>query len=125
MSTLPSPTLDGAVLEALRDSVGGDVAFVADLVQTYLEDGAHQLDAIEAAVAAGDAPGLVRPAHTLKSASLTLGVMRLGELSRSLERRGRAIELAGAEADAIEARSEWAAVQEALIAWLALPASGT
>jgi HPt (histidine-containing phosphotransfer) domain-containing protein len=116
-------TLDPAVLAALRDSVGGDDAFVADLVETYLGDGATQVAAIERAVGLGDAGELVRPAHTLKSASLTVGAMRLGELSRALEQRGRSGELDGAAVDAAEARVEWDAVVAALRGWLSEPRS--
>jgi two-component system, sensor histidine kinase and response regulator len=112
------PILDEAVLGALRDSVGGDDAFVSDLVETYLSDGRDQLAAIEAAVGAGDAAALVRPAHTLKSASLTVGAIRLGELGRTLEQRGRGEELDGAAAIVAEAREEWEQVNESLRAWL-------
>ncbi len=120
MTDPSSPTLDAAVLAALRDSVGGDDAFIADLVETYLADGAGQLDAIEAAVAAGDAAALVRPAHTLKSASYTVGAMRLGDLARSLEQHGRSggPRLDGAPAGAVAARAEWSAVEAALRSWL-------
>jgi HPt (histidine-containing phosphotransfer) domain-containing protein len=112
------PILDEAVLTALRDSVGGDDAFVSDLVETYLSDGRDQLAAIEAAVGAGEPAALVRPAHTLKSASFTLGANRLGELARTLEQRGRSDELDGADALVAEARDEWASANEALLAWL-------
>lgn len=113
-----APILDEGVLAALGESVGGDESFVADLVQTYLGDGAEQLAAIEAAVGAEDAEALVRPAHTLKSASLTVGAMRLGEVSRGLEMRGREGRLDGAAADAATARETWAATEEALRHWL-------
>ncbi len=111
-------SLDETVLAALSDSVGGDEAFVADLVETYLADAETQLVAIEAAVADDDAAALVRPAHTLKSASNTLGALRLGELCRSLEQRGRTGQLDGAPADAAAARTEWGSVRTALEAWL-------
>ena len=71
MSGDETTTLDTSVLSALYDSVGGDDAFIADLVETYLTDGAAQLAAIDAAAGDREAEGLVRPAHTLKSASRT------------------------------------------------------
>jgi HPt (histidine-containing phosphotransfer) domain-containing protein len=118
MTETSSPTLDVSVLAALRESVGGDDAFVADLVETYLGDGAEQVAAVEAAVGTGDAAALVRPAHTLKSASYTVGAMRLGDLAKSLEARGRGEALDGAGVEAAAARAEWAAVETALRAWL-------
>ena len=118
MSEDAGTTLDTSVLSALYDSVGGDDAFVADLVETYLTDGADQLAAIDTAVRARDADALVRPAHTLKSASRTVGASRLGELSRQIEMLGRARSTTGAAELAAEARSEWADVEAALRAWL-------
>jgi HPt (histidine-containing phosphotransfer) domain-containing protein len=120
MTETASPTLDATVLAALRDAVGGDDAFVADLVETYLADGAEQLGAIGMAVEADDATALVRPAHTLKSASYTVGAMRLGDLARSLEQHGRAggPGLDGARAGAAAARVEWPLVEAALRSWL-------
>ncbi len=120
MSDMAAPTLDVTVLASLRDSVGGDDAFLADLVETYLDDASGQLGAIGSAIAADDAAALVRPAHTLKSASYTVGAMRLGDLARALEQHGRAggQALDGARADAAAAQAEWPAVQEALRSWL-------
>jgi HPt (histidine-containing phosphotransfer) domain-containing protein len=119
MTDQSSPILDLAVLETLRESVGGDDAFVADLVETYLADSREQLAAIERAVEADDAGALVRPAHTLKSASFTVGAARLGELSRTLEQNARAEDLDGVDGIVREARDEWRAASEALNAWLA------
>jgi HPt (histidine-containing phosphotransfer) domain-containing protein len=120
MTETAAPTLDATVLVALRDSVGGDDAFVADLVETYLDDGAAQLGAIETAVLADDPAALVRPAHTLKSASYTVGAMRLGDLARALEQHGRAggPGLDGARAEAAAVRAEWPSVEAALRSWL-------
>ena len=119
MSEPLAPTLDQAVLAGLRDSVGGDDAFVADLVETYLADGADQVAAIEAALNAGDAAALVRPAHTLKSASYTVGAMRLGDLARTLEQGARADGPADASVDLEAVTTAWSATERALRAWLA------
>ena len=62
MSTDDTTTLDTSVLAALYDSVGGDDAFIADLIETYLSDGAVQLAAIDEAVRSSEAEALVRPA---------------------------------------------------------------
>ncbi len=118
MNDVPA-TLDRSVLDRLVESVAGDTSFVADLVETYLADTVDQLGAIDAAIAAGDAASLVRPAHTLKSSSLTIGAVRLGEMSRVLEQHGRTGDLVGVEREAAAARSEWPAVQAELRDWLA------
>jgi HPt (histidine-containing phosphotransfer) domain-containing protein len=88
------------------------------LVETYLGDGTAQLAAIEAATRDGEADALVRPAHTLKSASRTVGASRLGELCRQIEMLGRSGSTTGAAELAAEARTEWSDVEAALRAWL-------
>jgi HPt (histidine-containing phosphotransfer) domain-containing protein len=118
MSTDDTTTLDTNVLAALSESVGGDDAFVADLVETYLADGAAQLAAIDEAVRSSEAEALVRPAHTLKSSSRTVGANRLGELSRQIEMLGRSGSTTRASELAAEARMEWTDIEAALRAWL-------
>ena len=112
-------TLDAAVLEELSDSVGGDRAFVVELIDAYLTDSADQIGAIESAAAAGDAAAIVRPAHTLKSSSATLGARRLSAAARALEMAGRS----GAFDDAAQEtaqtlRAEWEVATAALRAWM-------
>ena len=117
-------TIDADVLAGLRASVGGDDAFVVDLVETYLTDAAAQLAAIDRAVSSGDAESLVRPAHTLKTSSLTIGATRLGELSRALEMTGRSSNLAEAQAQATAVHDEWSRVEPELRAWLSSQGAG-
>jgi len=107
------------VLDGLRASVAGDTAFVVELIDAFLADSAPQLDAIDAAMASGGAVALIRPAHTLKSASATLGATRLSAAARTLELAGRSGSLAGADAMAAAEgiRAEWRAAASALRAW--------
>ena len=109
--------LDEAVLAELSASVGGDRAFVLELVHAYLADGPAQVEAIEAAVAAEDAAALVRPAHTLKSSSATVGAQRLAAASRELEMAGRSGSVG--LVSAAQLRAEWEAAVAALDAWVA------
>src|SRR4051812_16139506 len=84
------PILDGAVLAELRESVGDDEEFIADLVETYLRESRDHLSAMEQATESNDAGAIVRPAHTLKSSSAALGAMRLAQVAREIEMAGRA-----------------------------------
>jgi HPt (histidine-containing phosphotransfer) domain-containing protein len=93
--------LDQATLEALLDSIGGDAEFMVELIDTYLADAPEQLEAMRAGLAAGDVAELVRPAHTLKSASASLGALGLAELCRALEASARSGSLVGT-ADSVE-----------------------
>ena len=120
MDVPDEPILDTVVLDELAASVGGDRGFVADLIQTYLADSSGQVDAVEAAVPAGDAEALVRPAHTLKSSSATLGAKQLSALARRLEMTGRSGSLDDdARADATLLREAWQSATGALRAWMA------
>jgi HPt (histidine-containing phosphotransfer) domain-containing protein len=113
--------LDGAVLDELRTSVEGDSAFVVDLVEAYLADGAQHVADVVTALEAVDAAALVRPAHTLKSSSATVGAMRLAGMARELEMDGRAgtLEAASAGERAASVRATWEEASAALRAWVA------
>ena len=110
------PILDRAVLSALVHAVDGDREFVVDLVETYLVDAEHQLDELGAALRAGDAAATVRPAHTLKSSSATVGAVAVAELARGAEADGRDGVLDATRADAL--RAALAAVAEELRDWI-------
>ena len=114
------PILDESVLAELMDSTGNDMEFVRDLVETYLAEAPAQVEGIAVAVAGADAAALVRPAHTLKSSSATMGAMRLSAVARRLEMAGRSGELdATTAADAETVRTECEAASGALTAWMA------
>ena len=113
------PTLDERVLTELLETTGGDIDFVRELVDTYLADTPVQLDAMTTAVEADDAEALVRPAHTLKSSSATVGAMRLSSVARELEMAGRTCSLEASVRGRLEAANvEWMAVEEAFGTWL-------
>jgi HPt (histidine-containing phosphotransfer) domain-containing protein len=84
-----APILDVGVVDELRESTGGDDDFVRDLIATYIEEGAAMLDGMADAARGADAPAMVRPAHTLKSSSASIGALRLAAICRELEAAGR------------------------------------
>lgn len=84
-----TPAVDPEAFDRLVEITGGDLEFVDELVDTYLGDAEAQLDALRAAVAAGDDAAIMRPAHTLKSSSLNVGALGLAEQCRSLETDAR------------------------------------
>lgn len=108
------PVLDDATLAQLFEAVGSDPTFLDELAEAYLADAPEQLAAARAAVAAGSPEGLVRPAHTLKSSSSTLGAQTLAGLARELELGARAGSLDGAAAGLDAAEAEFARVGTAL-----------
>ena len=81
--------IDEGTFANLLEITGGDMDFVDELVDTYLADGEGQVEALREAAARNAVADLVRPAHSLKSSSLNLGALALGELARSLEEAAR------------------------------------
>jgi HPt (histidine-containing phosphotransfer) domain-containing protein len=108
-------TLDPGALERLLEITGGDLEFVDELVDTFIDDAGTQLDALDAAVAAGDIDALVRPAHSLKSNADNVGAVTLRDLSRGLEADGKAGDVPDAAARVAAIRAEFDAVHGALL----------
>ena len=86
---MTEPALDMAAFERLLEITGGDVEFLDELVDTYLEDSETQLAALRQAVADDDPAAILRPAHTLKSSSANVGAMTVSDLCRDLEADAR------------------------------------
>ncbi len=82
--------IEQSVLDELLASVGGDAAFLVELIDTYLADAPSQLAQLRAALAAGDADQFRRAAHTLKSSSASLGAQPLSATAKELEMMGKA-----------------------------------
>ena len=91
-----SEVLDLPTLAALLDSLGGDVDFLKELVDAYLDSTPGLFAAMRKAAAAGDAPGLQRAAHTLKTGSANMGALALAARCKELEEIGRSDVLDGA-----------------------------
>lgn len=112
MAELPLVDLD--VIAELRDATGGDMDFVRELVETYVAEAGGHVDALAGAVAANDVAAAVRPAHTLKSSSASVGAMRLSELARGIEESSRGGRLDGLGEAVDRVRTTWAETLAAL-----------
>jgi GAF domain-containing protein/DNA-binding response OmpR family regulator/anti-sigma regulatory factor (Ser/Thr protein kinase) len=99
------PAVDAAVLDRLAESMGGDDAFVAELIEQFVSDSPALVDAARTGLANGDAEEVRRAAHTLKSNAATMGANELADRSRRLELAAKAGELDGG-ASAVEAVAE-------------------
>ena len=80
------PLIDRTVYAALEERVAAD--FAAELVDTFVEEGAGILAELRAAHAEGNAARFRRAAHSLKSNGETFGAKRFAALARSLELDG-------------------------------------
>ena len=94
--TSADDVVDDAALEALPEMTGGDPAFLAELIDTYVADAGELLATTRQALAAGDAPAVRRAAHSLKLNCATFGATALAGLCQDLEERGKTGALAGA-----------------------------
>jgi HPt (histidine-containing phosphotransfer) domain-containing protein len=91
-------TIDPGGIQRLLEITGGDIAFVDELITTYIEDAVVQIEALRRAAGAGTVDELVRPAHSLKSSSDGVGAVALASACRGLEAEARS----GAVVDPIE-----------------------
>jgi len=82
--------LDPEVVRDLVEVMGDEFT---ELVRVYLEDTPKSIALLERAATGHDTPGLIAPAHSLKSTSANLGALGLAELARRLEHGARAGDL--------------------------------
>jgi len=78
--------IDSAVYAELRDTTGAE--FMAELVDTFLEEGPGMLAELRGARADGNAERFRRAAHSLKSNGNTFGALKLAALARDFELKG-------------------------------------
>lgn len=89
--------LDRQQLEELRELAEetGDPAFLARLVDQYLQDAASRVAELKEATSRQDAPALAAAAHALKGGSATMGAVGVAALCAVVEAAGRRGELPG------------------------------
>ena len=110
-------TLDPSALQELRSfSDDGGPDLLGELIDIFLDDAPPRLDALRAAVQAGDATGTREAAHALKGACAQLGALFLSQLCKQLEFMGREGQLSGAEPLVEECFFEFDHVKAALLA---------
>jgi HPt (histidine-containing phosphotransfer) domain-containing protein len=83
---MDQPVIDRAVYAELRDTTGAE--FVAELVDTFIEEGPGMLAELRRARADGNSERFRRAAHSLKSNGNTFGALKLAALARELELKG-------------------------------------
>lgn len=107
-------TIDRAALNNLLATVGGDKAFLAEMIDTFLDDAPKLLAAMHHAVDDTNAEELRRAAHTLKSNSANFGAMNLSKMCKELEEIGKSGALDGAAEGIARIEAEYAQVKRAL-----------
>lgn len=110
-------TLDVQTLTELRDSVGGDPEFMAELIDEFLTDAPTQLEALREASRSGDAEAARRAAHTLKGNGRTFGAAELASLCQYAEAAAAAGDLDAVLARVDEVGEAWDRVRLQLVAY--------
>jgi HPt (histidine-containing phosphotransfer) domain-containing protein len=114
--TDPQSALDNAVLNGLRESVGDDPEFLAELVDDFLADAPSQLESLRETATSGDATGARRAAHTLKGNSRTFGATRLASRCQEVEAAAGVGDLDAVLSQVDEIDREWVRVRAELVA---------
>ncbi len=84
------PSFDRTQLSELKMMLGDDAdAMIQELFKNYLEDTPKTINQIRMAVDAQDASGIREFAHALRSASTSLGAVKLSQLCKTLESMGK------------------------------------
>ena len=104
--------IDKAVYAELQDTAGAE--FVAELVDTFLEEAPGMLNELRSARAENHAERFRRAAHSLKSNSSTFGALRLAALARELELKGLDADPAGDTAGLAALEAEYTRAADAL-----------
>jgi HPt (histidine-containing phosphotransfer) domain-containing protein len=80
---MPTPTIDEATLNKLREAAGAD--FVSELASAFFEEAPGLLAELRAAWEVESAERFRRGAHSIKTNAMTFGAVNLAALARELE----------------------------------------
>jgi len=107
--------IDWAMLNGLREfQAEGEPDLIQELVGLFKRETPSQIEAIRAAITAGDAERLRKAAHSLKGSSANLGVRLVSALGAELEKKGRSGAVEGAGALLAQLEREYARACRAL-----------
>ena len=90
MSGDPMPAIDADGFALLVEMIGLDMPeIVVEILDTYCEEAAHLVESIVDAAATGNLEEMLRPVHSLKSSSASVGALRLSAICAELEQHLR------------------------------------
>jgi signal transduction histidine kinase/DNA-binding response OmpR family regulator/HPt (histidine-containing phosphotransfer) domain-containing protein/PAS domain-containing protein len=115
-AAVEAAVLDPKALQDLLSTLGGDAANLRIIIDSFLADGPALLDELDRYVEAGDAAGVQRAAHSLKSNGADFGATTFAGRCKELELIGKSGELQGAAGLAAEIRAEYHGLAAALAA---------
>ncbi len=110
--------LDQDALDALDEVTGGDIEFLAELVETFLEDAPNLMAELQQAIEASNAGEVRRLAHSLKGNGREFGATDFTNLCADLEHQAADGNLADAQGLLNEIQAEFPRVNDALLDYL-------
>jgi HPt (histidine-containing phosphotransfer) domain-containing protein len=108
--------LDSKALENLLSMLGGEFDYLVELIDSFLEDAPQLLAELNQYIEGGDAAGVHRMAHSLKSNGADFGATTFSNLCKELEMMAKSGALDGAAELAAKIVTEYAKVEMALAA---------
>jgi len=111
---MTTETIDRTALNQLIESIGGDKAFLSELIYSFSVDTPRLIESMRKARATNDAETFRRAAHSLKSNSANFGALNLAHLCKTLEEAGKRGELEGVERNIAQIENEFEQVKRAL-----------
>jgi signal transduction histidine kinase/DNA-binding response OmpR family regulator/HPt (histidine-containing phosphotransfer) domain-containing protein len=106
--------LDPKALDNLLSMLGGEFDYLVELIDSFLEDAPQLLSELDQYVQSGDADGVRRVAHSLKSNGADFGAVTFSALCKDLETVGKSGALNGVAGLVTQVGSEYGRVQVAL-----------
>jgi signal transduction histidine kinase/DNA-binding response OmpR family regulator/HPt (histidine-containing phosphotransfer) domain-containing protein len=106
--------LDPKALDNLLAMLGGEFDYLVELIDSFLEDAPQLLSELDQHVQSGDADGVRRVAHSLKSNGADFGAITFSTLCKDLEMVGKSGVLNGVAGLVARVGSEYGKVEVAL-----------
>ena len=101
-------------LERLHKTCDGDLEFMRELIESYLDTSPGLLARIDAAIEAGDAARLTAEAHGWKGISQSMGLEEFSSLCKQMEDAGRRGDLSQARCVAASIHPAWERIRLSL-----------
>lgn len=113
------PALDRSKIRELLDLTGGELDWLKDLMDTYLQDTRTRLDELAGLVVAGSTDRIQRAAHGIKGSSSNIGATRMADLCAGMETLSKVPDPRAAAAQLALLEAEFARIRADLPAALA------
>ena len=100
--------------ERALEQVGGDHDLLNELIDLFIEDSDQLMNKLGSAVGSAEPTEVEHLAHTFKGSVMNFAADRTRDLAFTLEKMGRAGDLAGADSVLAELRAEYARLSQSM-----------